>query len=133
MQLEDLILVSVDDHVVEPPSLSDFFDGPLSRRSTRTASPRVIRRDDGTDVVAHRRPGDRDLRAQRRAGPSAARTGAWIPRSFDQVRPGTYDVHERIRDMNVNGVLGVDQLPVVARPRWPVLRAERRQRVRRRA
>ncbi len=28
------------------------------------------------------------------------------PTRFDEVRPGTYDIHERIRDMNVNGVLG---------------------------
>jgi predicted TIM-barrel fold metal-dependent hydrolase len=27
------------------------------------------------------------------------------PTSFDQLRPGTYDVHARIEDMNVNGVL----------------------------
>ena len=27
------------------------------------------------------------------------------PTSFDQLRPGTYDIHERIRDMNANGVL----------------------------
>jgi predicted TIM-barrel fold metal-dependent hydrolase len=27
------------------------------------------------------------------------------PTAFDQLRRGTYDVHERVRDMNVNGVL----------------------------
>ena len=26
--------------------------------------------------------------------------------SYSQIRKGTYDIHERVRDMNVNGVLG---------------------------
>ena len=33
------------------------------------------------------------------------------PASFDQVRPGCFDVHERIRDMNVNGVLASINFP----------------------
>ena len=28
------------------------------------------------------------------------------PTAFDEIRRGAYDIHERIRDMNVNGVLG---------------------------
>ena len=30
---------------------------------------------------------------------------------FDQMRPGCYDIHERIRDMNANGVLGSINFP----------------------
>ena len=33
------------------------------------------------------------------------------PTSFDQMRKGCYDIHERIRDMNVNGVLGSLNFP----------------------
>jgi predicted TIM-barrel fold metal-dependent hydrolase len=36
------------------------------------------------------------------------------PATFEQVRPGTYDVHERVRDMNVNGVLAGLNFPS-----WP--------------
>ena len=43
---EDLILVSVDDHVVEPPTL---FDAHLPDRWKEFA-PRSVRKDDGTDV-----------------------------------------------------------------------------------
>ena len=39
MQTEDLILVSVDDHIVEPPSLAEYLEGPRARRSTRSGSP----------------------------------------------------------------------------------------------
>ena len=34
--------------------------------------------------------------------------------SFDQMRPGCFDIHERIRDMNVNGVLGSLNFPSLA-------------------
>src|ERR1700690_2406554 len=33
------------------------------------------------------------------------------PTRFDQMRPGCYDVHERVRDMNANGVLGTLNFP----------------------
>ena len=46
MRTEDLILVSVDDHVVEPP---DMFDGRLPAKYQDLA-PKLIRKDDGTDV-----------------------------------------------------------------------------------
>ena len=49
MQVEELILVSVDDHVVEPPSLSDFFADHVPAKY-KDRVPRVIRRDDGTDA-----------------------------------------------------------------------------------
>ena len=36
------------------------------------------------------------------------------PLAFAQMRPGCYDIHERIRDMNVNGVLGSLNFPSIA-------------------
>jgi predicted TIM-barrel fold metal-dependent hydrolase len=33
------------------------------------------------------------------------------PLRYDQMRPGCYDIHERIRDMNANGVLGSLNFP----------------------
>jgi len=46
MRTEDLILVSVDDHVVEPPGM---FDRHLPDRWKEHA-PKAVRKDDGTDV-----------------------------------------------------------------------------------
>ncbi len=46
MRTEDLILVSVDDHVVEPP---DLFEGRLPAKYQELA-PKLVRKDDGTDV-----------------------------------------------------------------------------------
>ena len=47
MQVDDLILVSVDDHVVEPP---DLFEGRLSKKAAEIA-PRVESTEDGRDVL----------------------------------------------------------------------------------
>jgi hypothetical protein len=46
MRAEDLILVSVDDHVVEP---AHMFEGRLPKRYEDKA-PKFVHREDGTDV-----------------------------------------------------------------------------------
>jgi predicted TIM-barrel fold metal-dependent hydrolase len=101
MRVEDMILVSVDDHVVEPP---DMFDRHVPAK-WRDQAPKNIRKPEGHDVwvfegneipniglnaVAGRPPQDYNMDVT----------------SYDQIRRATYDIHERVRDMNVNGVLG---------------------------
>ena len=49
MKTEDMIIVSVDDHVVEPP---DLFERHLPAKY-RDVAPRIIHKDDGTDVWFH--------------------------------------------------------------------------------
>jgi hypothetical protein len=49
MRTEDLILVSVDDHVVEPPSLAEYVKDHVPAKYKERV-PRVIRRDNGTDA-----------------------------------------------------------------------------------
>ena len=49
MRMEDLTLVSVDDHVVEPPSMTEFIREHVPARFKERA-PRVVRRDDGSDA-----------------------------------------------------------------------------------
>ena len=46
MRVEDMVLVSVDDHVVEPP---DMFDQVLPTQ-WKSRAPRVVRKKDGSDV-----------------------------------------------------------------------------------
>ena len=106
MQHDDLILVSIDDHVVEPP---DMFDNHLPAR-WRDEAPRLV-----TDDAGHQRwefqgetVGMMGLNAV--VGWPAHEWGL-DPSSIAEMRPGSYDVHERIRDMNVNGVLGTMCLP----------------------
>jgi predicted TIM-barrel fold metal-dependent hydrolase len=112
MDIDDLILVSTDDHVVEPPALGDFFAENLPAQY-RERAPKVIRRADGTDawLVEGQEISTFGLNAVQGRPPE---NWGSDPSSFDHVRPGTYDVHQRIQDMNVNGVLASINFPS-----WP--------------
>ena len=101
MQLDDLVLVSVDDHVVEPPHM---FEGRLPSRFADQA-PRVETRDDGTEVwrFAGREATNIGLNAV--SGRPVEEYGV-EPTSFAEIRSGCYDIHDRVRDMDANGVIG---------------------------
>jgi predicted TIM-barrel fold metal-dependent hydrolase len=101
VQVEDLVLVSVDDHVVEPP---DMFTGRLPARYADQA-PYVDRRDDGTEVWRFGGMEATNIGLNAVAGRPVEEYGI-EPTSFDEIRVGCYDVHERIRDMDANGVIG---------------------------
>ena len=61
MNVDDLILVSVDDHVIEP---AHMFEGRV-RAKYADKAPRFVRRDDGTMAWRLRRPGDTEHRPER--------------------------------------------------------------------
>jgi hypothetical protein len=42
MNLEDMILISVDDHVVEPP---EIFDNHMTQKELETIAPRLVEED----------------------------------------------------------------------------------------
>jgi len=109
VQVEDLILVSVDDHVVEPP---DIFEGRLSKKAQERA-PYIQHLDDGRDVWMFEGNAMPNVGLNAVAGRVPEEYGL-DALSFDQMRPGCYDIHERIRDMNVNGVLGSLNFPSLA-------------------
>jgi tryptophan-rich sensory protein len=106
MQVEDLILVSVDDHVVEPPNL---FEGRLSARAAELA-PHIVTLDSGREVWMFEGKALPNVGLNAVAGRVPEEYGL-DPLAFSQMRPGCYDIHERIRDMNVNGVLGSLNFP----------------------
>ncbi|MDH3685751.1 MAG: hypothetical protein OEP95_05965, partial [Myxococcales bacterium] len=101
MRPEDLILVSVDDHVVEPP---DLFEHHLTPE-WKDRAPRVVQRKDGTDVWVFEGQQLLNIGLNAVAGRPPEEYGV-EPTSFEQLRPGCYDLAERVRDMNANGVLG---------------------------
>ena len=101
MQVEDLVLVSVDDHVVEPPNL---FEGRLSAKHAELG-PKLIRKDSGIDVWAFRGQELPNIGLNAVAG-RPPEEYAMDPTSFDDMRSGCYDIHDRVKDMNANGVLG---------------------------
>ncbi|MEW6272817.1 MAG: amidohydrolase family protein [Thermodesulfobacteriota bacterium] len=100
MRAEDLILVSVDDHVVEP---RDMFEQHLPVQY-KDKAPRVARKKDGSDVWWFNGQQIPNIALNAVVGRPPEEYGM-EPTSYEQLRPGCYDVHERIRDMNANGVL----------------------------
>ncbi|WP_158072985.1 amidohydrolase family protein, partial [Pseudofrankia sp. EUN1h] len=101
MKAEDLILISVDDHLVEPP---DMFEGRLPARFT-DAGPKVLRREDGSDVWTFNGSVIPNVGLNAVAGRPKEEYGV-EPTAFDEMRPGCYDIHERVKDMSAGGVLG---------------------------
>lgn len=106
MEADDLILVSVDDHVVEPPGL---FDGRLSAAAAERA-PQLERLANGREVWMFEGSALPNVGLNAVVGRIPEEYGL-DPLAFDEMRPGCYDIHERIRDMDVNGVLGSLNFP----------------------
>ena len=106
MNIDDLILVSVDDHVVEPRHL---FEGRMPAKYQDRA-PRIVEKDDGTEawVWEGMEAGYIGLNAV--SGRPKDEYGT-EPTRYDEMRPGCYDIHERVRDMNVAGVLASMNFP----------------------
>ncbi|AYJ85120.1 amidohydrolase (plasmid) [Sphingomonas paeninsulae] len=110
MKMEDLIIASVDDHIVEPPTM---FDQHLSAQH-KAIKPRVLKDKDGADfwLFEGRRAGNIGLNAV--VGRMREEYGC-EPISFDQMRKGSWDIHARIEDMNANGILSSLNFPSVVR------------------
>jgi predicted TIM-barrel fold metal-dependent hydrolase len=109
LDIDDLILVSVDDHVVEPP---DMFEGRLSGEAAERA-PKVVKDHAGRDIWMFEGKPLPNVGLNAVAGRVPEEYGV-DPVSFDQMRPGCFDINERVRDMDVNGVLGSLNFPSIA-------------------
>jgi predicted TIM-barrel fold metal-dependent hydrolase len=96
----DLILISVDDHLVEPP---DMFDAHLPSRY-RDVAPRVERTADGAEVWVFNGEVIANPAINALAGRPPEEYGM-EPTAYDEMRPGCWDVHERVKDMNAGGML----------------------------
>jgi len=103
---DDLILVSVDDHVVEPP---DLFEGRLEARFADRA-PKVVRKDDGSDQWVYEGTDIPNVGLNAVSGRPPEEYGV-EPTSFAEIREGAYDIDKRIDDMDANGVLASLNFP----------------------
>ncbi len=101
MNLNDMILVSVDDHVCEPP---DMWEGRVPAKY-RDRAPRLASKPDGSDVWVFEGRQIPNLGLNAVAGRPPEEYGM-EPTALSQLREGCYDVRARIDDMNANGVLG---------------------------
>ena len=111
MQMDDMILVSIDDHMVEPP---DMYANHVPAK-WKDQVPHVVRNDEtGVD--------EWEFQGQKTSTPfGMAATVGWPkdewgfnPGSYSELRPGCFDVHERVKDMDANGVLASMNFPTMA-------------------
>jgi predicted TIM-barrel fold metal-dependent hydrolase len=104
--IDDLILISVDDHLIEPPDLfADHLDKKYQDRA-----PKLERNDAGNDVWVFNGIAMETVALNAVAGRPREEYGM-EPQSLDEVRPGCYDVHERVKDMDAGGVLASMNFP----------------------
>ena len=105
-----MIMVSIDDHMVEPP---DMFDNHVPAK-WKDRVPKVARNEAGGD----------EWRFEGKATSTPfgmAATVGWPkeewgfnPGAYAELRPGCFDVHERVKDMDANGMLASLNFPTMA-------------------
>jgi len=95
-----MILVSIDDHVIEP---RDMFDAHVPAR-WKDQAPRSVVNEQGIERWRFEgiESGSGSLNA---VVGWPKKDWGMDPTTFAEMRPGASDVHERVRDMNRNGIL----------------------------
>ncbi|WP_329407787.1 amidohydrolase [Nocardia vinacea] len=106
MDKNDMILISVDDHIIEPP---DMFANHLPKKYADDA-PRLVHTPDGADMWRFRDKVIPNVALNAVAGRPKEEYGL-EPEGLDEIRPGCYDVDERVKDMNAGGVLASMNFP----------------------
>jgi predicted TIM-barrel fold metal-dependent hydrolase len=100
MNPDDMILISVDDHIAEP---ADMFENHVPARY-RDRAPHVVVEDDGREQWYYGDLKGRNLGLNAVAGKPREMYNVDVLR-YDEMRPGCFDVDERVRDMNAGGQL----------------------------
>ncbi len=107
MQMEDMIIISVDDHVSEP---ADMFDQHLPAE-LKDRAPK-LKNVDGADYWTYEGIVLPNTGLNAVVGRPKEEYGM-EPQGYAQMRPANYDIHARIDDMSVNGILASICFPTV--------------------
>ncbi len=99
MKMEEMILVSVDDHITEP---GNVFDAHLKGEAYETA-PKLRTSPTGTHYWEYLGKEIPSVGLNAVVGRPPEEYGM-EPTSFEQLRAGCFDPNERVKDMNVNGI-----------------------------
>ena len=100
MNVEDMLMVSIDDHVIEPP---DMYENHLPAKY-KDLAPKSIVDENGFEKWWFQGNALGSVGLNAVVGWPNEEWGL-NPSTFAEMRPGAYDIHERVRDMNRNGVL----------------------------
>ncbi len=109
MNMNDMVLVSVDDHITEPGTV---FDNQLSGTDYATA-PKLRVKKSGANYWEYQGKKIQSVALNAVTGRVREEYGM-EPTALNQLRAGCYDVHARIGDMNVNGVAASLNFPSFA-------------------
>ena len=120
MNKDDMILISVDDHIIEPP---DMFKNHLPAKYLDEA-PRLVHNPDGSDTWQFRDTVIPNVALNAVAGPPKEEYGL-EPQGLDEIRKGCFDAAERVKDMNAGGVLATMNFPSFPGFRGPAVRHRR--------
>ena len=96
-------LLSVDDHLMEPPHT---FEGRLAAQAASNTRPKVVETEEGYQVWSDPEGKPYFQVGFMCRGRAARREDHRIePARFDEVRPGCWDlIDERIKDMDIGGI-----------------------------
>ncbi|BFM08259.1 amidohydrolase family protein [Halioxenophilus aromaticivorans] len=108
MKMEDMILISVDDHVVEP---ADAFEKHAPDKY-KDQMPKIVKGTQGEDLWKVEDISFPNMALNAVAGRRPEEYGM-EPTSYEQLRKGTYNVQARVDDMNANGILASLNFPSV--------------------
>ena len=101
MNAEDLILISVDDHIVEP---AEMFERHVPT-SLKDVAPKYVIEDNGDGYWIFEDRKVANLGVNSVVGRPRSEYGM-EPTALSQLREASYNVHKRVEDMNANGILG---------------------------
>ena len=109
MDIDDMILVSIDDHIIEPP---DVFEKHMPA-NLQDQAPKLLKDDTGKDQWI--------FQGESIGVPGLAAVASWPkdewdfnPTDLSEMRPGCYDIDARIADMDANGMLAGMNFPTFA-------------------
>ena len=100
MDVDELILISVDDHICEPAAM---FEAHVPARY-RDATPRVVDQPDGSQQWYYGTIPGRNLGLNAVAGKPPEMFNV-NPTRYEEMRPGCFSVDDRVRDMSAGGQL----------------------------
>src|SRR3954453_4677146 len=100
MNKDDMILISVDDHIVEPP---DMFRNHLQKKYLDEA-PRLVHNPDGSDTWQFRAVVIPNVALNAVAGRPKEEDGL-EPHAPDEIRRACYNLARRVVDEDTGGIL----------------------------
>jgi predicted TIM-barrel fold metal-dependent hydrolase len=108
MEMNDMIICSVDDHIIEPP---DMWEKVLPA-SMKDKAPKIVSIN-GADSWVYEGRTMPNVALNAVVGRTQEEYG-FEPIGYSQIRKGTWDVHERVKDLNADGVLAELMFPTMA-------------------